>query len=89
MEVTVDDIGYNAEALKDSLRLVFERWREKANDVTWEMIKQVCEDFPDVFGKVKSKLQEYLSSEEAHEKYLDNHKGSSGIIVFRENNISY
>ena len=80
LEVKVTDIGFDAVASKDSLRSVFERWRQKAKDVNWERIMQVCEDFPVAFGKIKSKLEEYLSSVETHEKYLDNHKGSSGII---------
>ena len=71
LEVTVTDIGYNPEAPKDSLRSVFDKWRNKDMDVTWNRIMQVCEDFPDDFGKVKSSLEEYLSSEEARKKYFD------------------
>ena len=70
LEVKVTGIKYDAEAPKDSLRLVFERWREKAKDVTWKRIMQVCEDFSDEFGRVQSDLEEYLSSEKAREKYL-------------------
>ena len=84
LDVIVTDIRYDAAAPKNSLRLVFQRWRDKNEDVNWERIMQVCEDFPDDFGKVQSTLEEYLSSEKAREKYLENHKGSSGIIVFRE-----
>ena len=71
LEVKVTDIKYDAEASKDSLRLVFERWRNKNEDVNWGRIMQVCEDFPDDFGRVKFKLEEYLSSEKAREKYLE------------------
>ena len=84
LEVTVTGISYDPVAPKDSLRLVFDRWRNKNKDVNWEKIMQVCEDFPHEFERVKFKLEEYLSSEKARRKYLDNHKGSSGIIVFRE-----
>ena len=102
MEVALAGIKYDPEDPGCCLLLVFQRWRSKDEDVTWKRIKQVCRDFPDDFSKVKSKLEEYLSSEEAYkkyldlpdhfdsfleearEKYLDNHKGSSGIIVFRE-----
>ena len=71
LEVKVADIKYDAEARKDSLRLVFERWGERNKDVTWKRIIQVCEKFPDEFGRVKSDLEKYLSSEKAREKYLD------------------
>ena len=71
LEVKVTDISYDAKAPEDSLRLVFDRWREKNKDVTWKRIKQVCEDFPDKFGRVKSDLEEYLSSNKARERYFD------------------
>ena len=71
LEVKVTDIRYDAAAPKDSLRLVFERWRNKNEDVNWERIMQVCEDFPDNFGRVKSNLEDYLSSEKARKKYLE------------------
>ena len=71
LEVKVAGIIYDAVAPKNSLKLVFDRWRNKNKDVTWKRIMQVCEDFPDDFGRVKSKLEEYLSSEEARKKYLD------------------
>ena len=71
LEVKVADIKYDADTAKDSLRLVFERWRERNRDVTWKRIIQVCEKFPDEFGRVKSDLDKYLSSEKAREKYLD------------------
>ena len=71
LEVKVTDISYDAKAPEDSLRLVFDRWREKNKDVTWKRIKQVCEDFPDKFGRVKSDLEEYLSSKKACERYFD------------------
>lgn len=66
----VDDIKYDNVAPKESLISVFDRWRAKNKDVTWKMIKQVCDDFPDKFGKVKSSLDKYLSSEEGRKKYL-------------------
>ena len=87
LEVMVTDIRYDAAVPKNTLISVFERWRARNKDVTWKRIMQVCDNFPGQFGRVKSKLEEYLSSVETHEKYLDNHEGSLGIIVFRE--ISY
>ena len=60
LEVTVNDIKYDPTAPKDSLRLVFQRWRKNNNDVTWRRIKQVCEDFPKEFGKVKPCFEEYF-----------------------------
>ena len=71
LEVKVTDIKYNAEAPEDSLLIVFQRWTKKDDDVTWKRIIQVCKDFPDKFGRVKSDLDKYLSSVEACEKYLD------------------
>ena len=72
LDVRVKDIRYDTVVPEDSLRSVFDNWRKKPKkDVTWERIMQVCEDFPGEFGRVKSKLEEYLSSEEAREKYLD------------------
>ena len=71
LDVNVADIVYNAATQKNSLSSVFERWIKKHKDVTWNRVMQVCEDFPDDFGKVKSSLEEYLSSEEARKKYLD------------------
>ena len=70
LDINVTGIKYDPEAPKNCLRLVFQKWRDKSKDVTWEMIKQVCEDFPNEFGQVKSNLQQYLSSEKACEKYL-------------------
>lgn len=60
LDVKVADIVYDAVAQEKSLRLVFERWIDKHKDVTWNRVMQVCEDFPDDFGKVKSSLKEYL-----------------------------
>ena len=71
LDVNVADIVYDAAAQKRSLKLVFERWIDKHEDVTWNRVMQVCEDFPDDFGKVKSSLKEYLSSEEARKNYFD------------------
>ena len=71
LEVTVAGIKYDSEASKNSLLFVFKRWREKDEDVTWKRIMQVCEKFPNEFGRVKSNLEKYLSSEKAREKYLD------------------
>ena len=71
LEVIVTGISYDPVAPKDSLLLVFQKWRAKNTDVTWKRIKQVCDNFPDELGKVKSKLEECLSSEKARKEYLD------------------
>ena len=68
LEVKVADIRYDAAAPKDGLREVFNNWRKKDEDVTWKRIIEMCNDFPDDFGRVKFHLEEYLSSKKACEK---------------------
>lgn len=70
MEINVDGIEYNAEDPQKCLSIVFKNWRSRYVNVTWKRIEQVCEEFPDQLGQVKSRLRKYLSSEEAHKKYL-------------------
>ena len=48
---------------QESLLLVFQRWRDLNNNVTWGKILQVCEDYPDELGRVKAELIKFLSSE--------------------------
>lgn len=50
---------------------VFQRWKAANKEVTWQKIADICDSHPDHLGKVKSNLLTYLSSQEAHDKYLD------------------
>ena len=46
---------------------MFQRWKDNDNEVTWGKILDVCDDFS--LGRTRRNI--YLSSEEAHDKYLD------------------
>ena len=41
---------------------VFNRWIASDNEVTWEKMLEVCNDYPEIFGKAKTKLEEVLKS---------------------------
>ena len=71
LEVKVAGIKYDPEDPTECLRLVFANWREKNEDVTWKKISEVCDDFPDKFGKAQSNLREHLSTKRVYEKYID------------------
>ena len=57
-------------ATTNNLILVFERWIDSDNDVTWRNILQVCEDYPEELGRAKSDVEGFLSSDRARNKYL-------------------
>ena len=69
--LNVDDVGieYKPANPRECLKLFFERCKRKNVVLTWEKIVGICEDFPDDFGKVRSNIQNYLSSEKAHTHY--------------------
>ena len=69
LDVDVGDIEYKPAKPRECLKLVFGRCEGKNVVVTWEKIVGICEDFPNDFGKVKSNIQNYLSSEKAHTHY--------------------
>ena len=52
----------------DNLMLVFQRWNDSNNNVTWGKMLKVCEDYNEL-GKAKKELIKFLSSERAR-KYL-------------------
>ena len=56
----------------DKLILVFQRWIDSDNDVTWRKVLQVCEDFPEELGQAKAEVEGFLSSDRAHSKYGNN-----------------
>ena len=70
LEVNTADLLPLPQMTTNNLITVFERWRTKNKDVTWGKIKEICQDFKDNLGRVQDNLQEYLSSQEAHEEYL-------------------
>ena len=70
LEVDVGGIKYDPANPRECLKILFDiRCKEKNVVVTWEKIVGICEDFPNDFGKVRSNIQNYLSSERAHEHY--------------------
>ena len=66
----VTDLQYNPDNPKTTLITVFDRWKAANNEVTWGKIAEVCERYAEL-GGIKSNLLEYLSSRDAHDKYLD------------------
>ena len=67
LEVQVNDLIGSPNCTADNLGFVFERWRQKYKDVTWERIIQVCEDYE--YGRVCHAIMKFLSSHKAHEEY--------------------
>uniref|UniRef100_A0A1X7T7A4 Death domain-containing protein n=1 Tax=Amphimedon queenslandica TaxID=400682 RepID=A0A1X7T7A4_AMPQE len=67
--VEVNDLLHSPLSASDKLILVFERWIESDNDVTWRNILEVCEDYPKELGKTKSDVEGFLSSDRARRKY--------------------
>lgn len=70
LEVNVADLEISQMLTMDKLITVFRRWREGNKDVTWAKIDEICKGHKANFGRVHYNLQQYLSSQEAHEKYL-------------------
>ena len=70
LDVKVDDLLPNPQYTTSNLILVFQRWIDSDNDVTWRNILQVCEDYPEELGKAKSDVEGFLSSDRACNKYL-------------------
>ena len=70
LSVPVGDLVPYPGATINNLILVFERWIDSDNDVTWRNILQVCEDYPEELGKAKSDVEGFLSSDRARNKYL-------------------
>ena len=70
LSVNVADLLPLPQMTTNNLITVFQRWKAGNKDVTWEKIVKVCEAYKEKLGQVLSNLLEYLSSQEAHEKYL-------------------
>ena len=71
LSVNVADLLPLPQMTTNNLITVFQRWKDRNEDVTWGKISKVCEDHKAKLGRVLSNLLEYLSSQEAHEKYLE------------------
>ena len=69
LNVGIGGIKYDPADPKQCLTILFERCEGKRVVVTWEKIVGICEDFPNDFGKVRSNIQNCLSSEKAHTHY--------------------
>ena len=71
LDVEVEDLSHSEKPASDKLWAVFKRWIESSKGVTWRNALQVCEDYPDRFGRVKAGLDKFLESDRAREVYLN------------------
>lgn len=76
--VDVADLIQQPQSDTNKLILVFNRWIDSNNNVTWGKILEVCEDYPNQLGQAEASLRKFLSSEETCRKYL--HKIPDKII---------
>ena len=70
LEVTVADLIGSPVPAEQKLLLILQRWITSNNEVTWEKILEVCQDYPEKFGKAESELKKFLLTERARKKYL-------------------
>ena len=78
LDVELDDLLPIPGQDLNNLMIVFKRWIESNKGVTWRNALQVCEDFPDEFGRVKADLDKFLESDRAIQNYLN---GNNIIII--------
>ena len=71
LEVNVVNLMTSPIAADQKVMLVFQRWIASDNEVTWEKILEVCQDYPDKFGKAETELRKFLSTERARLTYLE------------------
>ncbi|XP_019860610.1 PREDICTED: uncharacterized protein LOC109588947 [Amphimedon queenslandica] len=65
LDVDVTDLLHSPLSASDKLIIVFQRWMDSNRGVTWRKVLQVCDDYPEEFGKIKTNVEEFLSSDEA------------------------
>ena len=82
LEVGIDVLlSLTRSSVTRKLPIVFQKWKDKDKEATWEKIVVLCDDLS--LGRARHDIMKFLSSEEAHEKYLerlDKEVSSSGII---------
>ena len=61
LDVDVSDLQPLPTMTVSNLRLVFQRWIDSGEDVNWDKLIEVCENFPEQLGKAKNKLDNFLS----------------------------
>ena len=71
LDVKVDDLLHSQRSASDNLMLVFQRWFDANKGVTWRNVLQICEDYPDKFGKTKADVEGFLSSDRARDNYFN------------------
>uniref|UniRef100_A0A1X7TL69 Death domain-containing protein n=1 Tax=Amphimedon queenslandica TaxID=400682 RepID=A0A1X7TL69_AMPQE len=69
LDVEVDDLPPTPGAATTNLILVFKRWIDSDKGVTWRKVLQVCDDYPEELGRVKAKVEGFLSSDRACDNY--------------------
>ena len=72
LNVTTRDITYNPQKPKEALSIVFQRWKDKDEEVTWDRLIEVCDTFSDELGKVLSDIRRFLASQKAYDRYSKN-----------------
>ena len=70
LNVGIEDLMTSPIAADQKVILIFRRWIASNEEVTWKKMIQVCQDYPNEFGKAKAELITFLSSERARESYL-------------------
>ena len=70
LNVTTRDITYNPHKPREALSIVFQRWKDKDKEVTWDKVIEVCDTFSDVLGKVLSDIRDFLASRKAYDRYF-------------------
>ena len=70
LNVGIEDLMTSPIAADQKVILIFHRWIASNKEVTWKKMIQVCQYYPNELGKAEAELITFLSSERAHESYL-------------------
>ena len=71
LNVNTTDITYNPRKPEEALSIVFQRWKNKDKEVTWDKLIEVCETFSNELGKVLSDIRRFLASQKAYDRYFE------------------